>query len=134
MKILRHISSKLLASITLSAALIACGSGGGSTTTPVAAGMVQASAGSPISSAKVLFTSLADSTSYTSTADSKGNISIPQAGVSYPAIVSATSLDGSLTYYGYIASSTQQTAPVNPITSLILALASGLRWHNKLMR
>jgi hypothetical protein len=126
MKILKHISHLVLASITFAAALVACGGGGGSSSsTPVAAGVVQASAGSPISSAKVLFTSLSDSTSYNTTADSQGNISIPQTGVTYPAIVSATSLDGSLTYYGYIASSTQQTAPVNPITSLILALASG---------
>ena len=117
---------KLLIAAGGAALLIACGGGGGSSSsTPVAAGVVQASAGSPISSAKVLFTSLSDSTSYSTTADGQGNISIPLTGVTYPAIVSATSLDGSLTYYGYIASSTQQTAPVNPITSLILALASG---------
>jgi hypothetical protein len=121
-------SCTALCALSLSVATVlvtACGGGGSSANPPnVTGGVVQASAGSPIGNAKITFTSLSDSTTVSASADSVGNIGIPQTGLSYPAIVQATSLDGQLTYYGYIASSSQATAPVNPITSLILALAS----------
>lgn len=103
-----------------------CGGGSGSGTGSVVSGPVaQASAGSPMSKSRVLFKSLVDSSNASGTADDDGAVAIPQNGVTYPAIAQAISANGGLVYYGYVGSATQKNAPINPLTTLILAIASG---------
>lgn len=115
------------AAIALVVLLVSCGGGGSGSdgnsgiTGPVA----QASAGSPMSKARVVFKSLADSTSASGTADDDGAVAIPQSGLTYPAIAQAISANGNLIYYGYVASASQKNAPINPLTTLTLAIASG---------
>ena len=58
------------------------------------------------------------------TADDAGLFTVPST-VSLPALVKATSANGKYTHYGYIKSSDQVGVPVNPITTVLLTLASG---------
>ena len=124
----------LLTSLLASAILVACGGGGGgggsssagnsATSSANSGASVSASDGSAMSYAKVTFTSLVDSTNSTGVADVNGNIQVPSSGLTFPAIVAAQSLDGTKINYGYIASSSQTSVPVNPLSTLVLAVAS----------
>ena len=114
-------------------ALTACGGGGGgsstssSTSAPAvttAAGSISAADGSAMSYASITISSLSDSTIYTGAADINGNISVPTSGLTFPAIVKAQSLDGTKINYGYIANNSQTSVPVNPLSTLVLAVAS----------
>ena len=88
-------------------------------------GQIQALTGAPMSNAKVSIQSLVDGSTTTSTADDDGLVNMPRTGVTYPALVRATSASGGLSYFGYIKSSSQSQVPVNPISTLILTLAAG---------
>lgn len=72
----------------------------------------------------VAINSLIDGTSATGTADVNGGFPLPTSNVTYPAIVKVQSLSGGKVNYGYIASSSQANVPVNPLSTLILSLAS----------
>jgi hypothetical protein len=126
----------------LSVVLVACGGGGGgggglpspgsgatlpSNSSGVSTGAltgILAADGSAMAYGSITITSLVDNTSYSGVADINGNVSIPTSGVTFPAIVKASSLSGKKSNYGYIASSTQTSAPVNPFSTLILSIAS----------
>ena len=58
------------------------------------------------------------------TADDAGLFTVPST-VTIPALVKATSANGKYTYYGYIKSAGDSGIPVNPITTVLLTLASG---------
>lgn len=81
--------------------------------------------GSAMAFGRVSINSLVDASSSTGTADRNGALAIPTSGVTFPAIVKIQSLNGSKTNYGYIANGSQATVPVTPLTTLILAIASG---------
>jgi hypothetical protein len=139
---------KYLAAALLSVVLVACGGGGGGLPSPsseaalpspsseaalpsqssgVGTGALRgilAADGSAMAYGSIKITSLVDNTSYSGVADINGNVSIPTSGVTFPAIVKASSLSGSKANYGYIGSSTQTSVPVNPFSTLILSIAS----------
>lgn len=123
---------KLLLVISVCSALIAaCGGGGGGGATSSGGGAsggvlsgISAADGSAMAYGAVTISSLADNTTYSGTADVSGSLAIPASGVTYPAIVKVQSLSGGKVNYGYIASSSQTNVPVNPLSTLILSIAS----------
>ena len=116
---------KALIVAAMSIALIGCGGGGGGGTSGGISGISgQAVIGAPMSKASIVVTSLVDATNGQATADEDGAFKVPS-GVSYPAIVKATSVNGAQTHWGYIASASQTQIAVNPLTSVLLALAQG---------
>ena len=140
---------QILLSISL-LALAACGGGGGSTvnggggSTVSGGGSSSASGGgsavvavyttnagsaaigAAMSNASISIQPLPanPSTEVLLTADDAGLFTVPST-VSLPALVKATSANGKYTHYGYIKSSDQVGVPVNPITTVLLTLASG---------
>jgi hypothetical protein len=121
----------LIGSIITGAIVVACGGGGGSGTSTssnaggtAGAGMVSAADGSAMAYSQIIFSSLADSTSFSGTADIGGNIQVPSSGVTFPILVKAVSLDGSKINYGYVANNAQTSVPVNPLSTFVLAIAS----------
>jgi hypothetical protein len=123
--------SKLIMGLALIAALYACGGGGGGTAGGGggnAGGITQtaqATTGAPMSLAKVSFKSLTDSTTAIATADAVGSVTVPT-GVTYPILVRGTSPNGTFTYYGFVSDANQATVAVNPLSTLVLALSSGM--------
>ena len=113
--------------IVMAAALLAsCGGGGGGGSgggNQTSTGTVVAADGSAMSYAQITISSLVDSTQATQTADINGAVPIP-VGITFPALVKAQSLDASKVNYGYIASSAQTHAPVNPLSTFVLAIAA----------
>ena len=106
------------------AGLIACGGeGGGSSGVGGGSTTGQAAVGAPMSYASITIKSLVDSTSQTTAGDESGNFTVTS-GVTYPALVSATSANGAYTYYGYMKSA-KSTPAVNPLTTTLLALSTG---------
>jgi hypothetical protein len=110
--------------------LFGCGGGGGSNgsngSNPSASSsgiVIGATDGSAMSYASITVTSLVDTTSSNVTADANGNINAPT-NVTYPALVKAQSLSGGKVNYGYISSGSQTQVPVNPLSTLILSIAS----------
>lgn len=113
------------------ALLVACGGGGGGGSSSNNSGSsnsaqagISAADGAAMAYGVVSINSLVDNTTYSGTADISGYLSIPTSGVTYPAIVKAQSLSGNKVNYGYITSSSQTNVPVNPISTLILSIAS----------
>lgn len=116
----------------LCAFIAACGGGGGSSLSGPGSGSpggsvsaISAADGAAMAYGVVSINSLVDSTSYSGTADVNGELAIPSSGVTYPAIVKVQSLSGGKVNYGYVASSSQAKVPVNPLTTLVLSIASG---------
>ena len=111
-----------------SAIVAGCGGGGGSSSPTFGGGtgatVISAADGSAMVYGSVTISSLVDNTSFSSTANINGNLAIPTSGVTFPAIVKVQSLSGGKANYGYIASSAQASAPVNPLSTLILSIAS----------
>ncbi|MFM7008328.1 MAG: hypothetical protein ACKO0Z_03230, partial [Betaproteobacteria bacterium] len=104
------------------ALLVACGGGGGSAGGGASGLSGQAVVGSPMSYANVVVNSLVDSSSGSYTADANGNFII-SGSVTYPALVKATSLDSNYIYYGYVSDAAQTGVAVNPLSTLVLAVA-----------
>ncbi len=117
--------------LSLTGALLvaACG-GGGSGGSPADTGPagplvgIVAADGAAMAFGIVSVNSLVDSTSYLGTADRYGNLSALPSGITYPAIVKVQSLSGGKVNYGYMASASQTDVPVNPLTTLVLAIAA----------
>ena len=108
----------------LIAFLASCGGGGGSSNTSQgSSSTINAVDGAAMSYAKVTVNSLVDATTSSGTADVNGNVQTPS-NVTFPAIVQAISLDGTKANFGYIASANQANVPVNPLSSLVLAIAA----------
>jgi hypothetical protein len=111
--------------------LAACG-GGGSGGGESAVGAIytknagSAAIGAAMSNASISIQPLPanPSTEVLLTADDDGLFTVPST-VTIPALVKATSANGQYTYYGYIKSTSDTGIPVNPITTVLLTLASG---------
>jgi hypothetical protein len=109
--------------------LAACGGGGGGES---AVGAVytknagSAAIGAAMSNASISIQPLPanPSTEVLLTADDAGLFTVPST-VTLPALVKATSANGQYTYYGYIKSVSDTGIPANPITTVLLTLASG---------
>jgi hypothetical protein len=91
----------------------------------VTPGTVSASDGAAMSYAAINFVSLIDNTKISLTADVNGAVSVPSSGLTLPALVKATSLDGTKINYGLLSASNQTTVPVNPLSTLVLTIAAG---------
>ena len=122
---------KALCSAAITLSLLACGGGGGSSSSGSTAGTsttssaaIQASDGAPMAYSKVHVASLVDATTFDGTTDLNGSVAIPS-NVTYPALVSVQAFNGYKVNYGYIASNSMQSVPVNPITTLIITFAFG---------
>lgn len=117
---------KNFVSLFLITLIAGCGGGGGASVQTLSGSNPsggQAAVGVPMSNAAINIKSLIDSTSSNITADADGNFNIP-ANVTYPALVTATSLDFNYVNYGYISSNSQTSVAVNTLTTLILAIAN----------
>lgn len=119
---------KLAAVMSVIGVVAACGGGGGSSSSGTTSAQTSAStgqvlAGVPMSNAVITIKSLADGTSATTTADEYGEFAIPT-GVSAPALITATSVNGAYTYYGYWKSASQTKVAINPLTTTLLAIAA----------
>ncbi|MGV1017803.1 MAG: carboxypeptidase-like regulatory domain-containing protein [Fluviibacter phosphoraccumulans] len=120
---------KLVTVLSLISVVAACGGGGGSssssgtTSNQTSASTGQVLAGVPMSNALITIKSLSDETTATARADENGEFTIPS-GVSAPALITATSVNGAYTYYGYWKSATQTKVAINPLTTTLLAIAA----------
>jgi hypothetical protein len=118
---------KVLLSMSL-VLLAGCGGGGGESAVEAVytknAGT--AAIGAAMSNASISIQPLPanPSTEVLLTADDAGLFTVPST-VTLPALVKATSANGQYTYYGYIKSASDTGIPVNPITTVLLTLASG---------
>ena len=119
----------------LMAATLLAGCGGGSSgpdlsknqsdTGQVPAQGIFAADGSPMAYGAVTISSLVNSSVHSATADVNGNTPIPASGITYPALVKVISVSGNKVNYGYIADSAQTVVPVNPLSTLVIAIAYG---------
>ena len=113
--------------------LISCGGGASgpdlsknqSDTGQVPVQGIFAADGSPMAYGAVTISSLVNSSTSSATADVNGNTPIPASGITYPALVKVISVSGNKVNYGYIADSAQTVVPVNPLSTLVIAIASG---------
>ena len=113
--------------------LISCGGGSSgpdlsknqSDTGQVPVQGIFAADGSPMAYGAVTISSLVNSSTSSATADVNGNTPIPASGITYPALVKVISVSGNKVNYGYIADSVQTVVPVNPLSTLVIAIAFG---------
>ena len=124
---------KTLAVIAISAFLISCSGGGGSSSVVSDIEITgQALTGAPMSNAVVSYM-IPDPYTYAGTwtsigtADASGNFKISSSTIKkygYPLLIRAVSIDGSKTHYGLLGDSTQSQLSINPLTSIQIILAT----------